>query len=267
MKRPIDNKELSILAIGDIHLEPGISNERMLWLGRLAGDRKPDVVLQIGDLFDMPSLSSYDKGKKAFEGRRLSLDLSHGKAGLQLFEDGLDEYNKVLRDKKLKTYRPRKCITYGNHDQARVERAINDDPKLDGILSLADLGYEEFGWETTPFLEPLDINGVVFQHYFTNTMERPLGGDNLGSALIKRFHTSCFQGHNHMLKIANESDARGKKLYAGSIGCYFEHELSYASRQPQNQFWRGVVLLKGVKDGTLDDMEFISLNSIKRDYR
>jgi hypothetical protein len=261
------DESIDLILVGDVHLTPGVSNERMLWLGRLVGDRKPDAVVQIGDMNDMESLSSYDKGKKSFEGRRYDRDIKNGKAGLQLFEDGLDEYNEVLRNKKLKTYKPKKYLTQGNHDEKRILRAINDDPKLDGIMSVADLGYEEFGWATTPFLEPLDINGVIFQHYFPNGMERPMGGENLGNALTKRFHVSCWQGHNHLLQIAVSTDARGKKLYSGSAGCYFEHKLGYASAQPEYNFWRGVIFLKGIKDGSIEDIELLSIETIKRNYK
>jgi hypothetical protein len=263
------NMSKSILLVGDIHLDPSVSNERMLWLGRLVGDRKPDIVLQIGDFNDMGSLSSYDKGKKSFEGRRYTKDIENSHKGLQLFEDGLDESNKILRSRKVKTYQPKKYMTWGNHDFKRVMRAINEDSELEGLMSIEDQGFEDFGWETVPFLEPLDVEGIIFQHYFTSGsgMDRPLGGENLGKALLKRYHTSCFQGHNHLLQLANETNGRGERLWGGSVGCYMEHNLDYLSRQAQQNFWRGVVLLKGCKNGSIDDIETISLKTIKTLYR
>ena len=63
------------LVIGDSHAKPGISNRRFEWLGKLILDEKPDVIIDIGDFEDMPSLSSYDVGKKSYEGRRYIKDL------------------------------------------------------------------------------------------------------------------------------------------------------------------------------------------------
>ena len=58
------------LVIPDSHAHPDYSNERYDWLAELILDIKPDVVIDIGDWFDMPSLCSYDRGTKGFEGRR-----------------------------------------------------------------------------------------------------------------------------------------------------------------------------------------------------
>ena len=43
--------------------------------GHYAAEKKPDVIIHIGDHFDMESLSSYDKGTGAFEGRRYKNDI------------------------------------------------------------------------------------------------------------------------------------------------------------------------------------------------
>jgi hypothetical protein len=48
-----------------------------------------------------------------------------------------------------------------------IRGPANDDPKLDGVLSLKDLAYEEYGWEVHPFLEVVVVEGVAFSHYFT----------------------------------------------------------------------------------------------------
>jgi len=255
-----------LLVVGDVHIKPDISNERLTKLGRLVVDLKPDVIVQIGDMADMPSLSMFDVGKKSFEGKRYSKDIAAVHDGLKKFQSPIDEYNKELATKKLKKYNPKKYICMGNHER-RIERAVNSDPKLDGTMGLEDLQYEEFGWETVPFLEPLVIEGVVFQHYYTSgAFERAMSGENLGNGILKKYHTSAFAGHNHLLQLAWQSDANGKRLMAGSIGCYFDHEEEYFSRQTQNNFWRGVILLRGVDNGSIEDYETISLSRIKREY-
>ena len=54
------------LIIPDPHSHPNHHNKRAEWLGALIADVKPDVVINIGDVADMPSLCSYDKGTKGF---------------------------------------------------------------------------------------------------------------------------------------------------------------------------------------------------------
>lgn len=258
----------NILIIGDPHAKPGVSNERFTILGKLIADRKPDVIVNIGDFFDFPSLSSFDVGKKDFEGRRYKLDLEAGHDAIKRIQAPIDALNKELKAKKVKQYNPKKYALIGNHEQ-RLIRAINSDAKLEGTIGLADLRFEEFGWEVIPFLEPLDVEGITFQHYFTSgAMERAIGGENVGKAILKRYHKSCFQGHNHFFQIAVEADALGNQYMAGSIGCYFEHLESYLSRQTQYNFWRGVVLLNGVENGSVKHgYEAITLDYMKKTYK
>lgn len=258
---------MDILIIPDAHAKPGVSNERFTWLGRLIADRQPDAVVSIGDFADMPSLSHYDAGKKSFEGRRYKQDCEVTHDALRRVDAGIEELNVKLRAKKVKQYTPIKVITLGNHEN-RINKVINNDPKLDGTIGIEDLGYEEHGWEVIPFLEPLELEGVIFQHYMTSgNMDRSIGGMNIGRALLKRTHGSCFVGHSHLLDIAWEANSQGKLMTAGSVGAYFEHKEDYVSKQAQSHWWRGVVLLKNVSNGIVGDMEMISMTTIKRDYK
>lgn len=58
------------LVIPDTQVKPNESIDHLLWAGKYAVDMQPDTIICIGDWWDMGSLSSYDKGKKSFEGRR-----------------------------------------------------------------------------------------------------------------------------------------------------------------------------------------------------
>lgn len=257
----------TILVIPDSHAKPGVSNERFTWLGRLIVDIKPDIIVNLGDMADMPSLSLFDVGKKSFEGRRVKADLASVHDALNKLQEPIDQYNKSLKDKKLKQYRPRKVITLGNHEY-RLARAIESDAKLEGTLSMKDYRYEEFGWEVIPFKVPVIIEGITFQHLFTQgLMDRPIGGDNLGRTILKRYHTSALQGHTHILNVSFEANSRGDLLIGGSLGCYMEHKEDYVSQQAQNQWWRGITILGDTSKGVVKDLQFITLDSIKNRYR
>jgi hypothetical protein len=155
----------------------------------------------------------------------------------------------------------------GNHEH-RLARAIESDAKLEGTLSMKDFGYEEHGWDVTPFKHTKFVEGIAFQHLFTQgLMDRPIGGDNLGRTILKRYHTSALQGHTHTLNIAFESNAKGELMIGGSLGCYFDFLEEYVTEQAQNQWWRGVTILSGVKNGIVRDIQLITLESIKEMYR
>ena len=63
------------LIIPDPHAHPDFHNERADWLGKLIKYLKPDVVINIGDAADMPSLCSYDKCTRAFGVRSYRKDI------------------------------------------------------------------------------------------------------------------------------------------------------------------------------------------------
>ena len=49
--------------IPDCQVKPGQDYSFLRWVGNYLAEKKPDVIVQIGDFADMPSLSSYDVGK------------------------------------------------------------------------------------------------------------------------------------------------------------------------------------------------------------
>ena len=79
------SKSNTHLVIPDSHAHPDHHNKRADWLGKLILDLKPDVVVNLGDMWDLPSMSGYDKGKKSFWGRTYKKDIE---AGLE-FDDRL----------------------------------------------------------------------------------------------------------------------------------------------------------------------------------
>jgi len=243
------------LIIPDSHAHPDFKNDRYTWLGHLINDVKPDVVVDIGDWFDMPSLCLYDKGLKSFEGRRYMKDIN---AGL----DAQDRMFSVIRKQKRKL--PRFVRTLGNHEE-RINKAINRDPILEGTIGLGDLQSRHYGWEEYPFLHPVEVDGVTYQHYFTSgIMGRPIGGERHAQALILKQLRSCTQGHSHLFDYCVRSDVRGRKIHGCVVGVYQDYHADYAG--PANRVWNpGVVIKRGVENGEYD-LEHISLKRIKEAY-
>jgi hypothetical protein len=152
-------------------------------------------------------------------------------------------------------------MTLGNHDE-RINRAVNNDAKLDGVLSISDLQYEEFGWEVAPYLAVVNIGGVCFSHYFTSGVAgRPVTSPN---ALITKKHVSCVMGHCQTDGIASQYTAEGKRITGLFAGACYLHDEEYMGPQG-NVHWRGVWMLNDVKGGEFEPMQ-LSLNYLQRKY-
>jgi hypothetical protein len=245
-----------IMVLPDVQAKPGIDFSFLRRIGLYMVEKKPDVVVCIGDFADMPSLSSYDKGKKSFEGRRYRRDIEAAQFAMQAFLGPLEEHRKAGG-----TYKPRMVLTLGNHE-ARISRAIEDDAKLDGVLSLKDLAYEEYGWEVYPFLEVVVIEGIAFSHYFTTgVMGRPAG---TAQAQLRKCGMSCVAGHQQGKQIAYGYRADGSTVTSIIAGSCYEHEESYLGAQGNNH-WRGFLMLHEVQAGAFDEM-WVSLNYVNQRY-
>lgn len=250
-----------ILFVPDTQCKPGVPMEHLEWLGRYAAHKEPDVIVHAGDHYDMASLSTYDAGKKAAEGRRYQDDIEAGDRGLELF-DG------ALRRHARRSYRPRKVVTLGNHCE-RIVRAVDADAKLEGKVSLNDLAFKRFGWTPYPFLQPVTIHGVTFAHYFPlNAMGRVSNGRNgAPSALAqaRRMMRSCVAGHRQGLDTAVVETPHGtvRGVIAGS---FYQHDEGYMTRMG-NRHWRGVLMLNDVREKTGEfDLCEVSLDYLRRTY-
>ncbi len=252
---------MKILVIPDVQAKPDVPLIHLEWVGKLIVDKRPDVIVQIGDFADMPSLSSYDVGKKSFEGRRYIHDVDAVIEAQSLLLGPLHQLQHKQAVNKQKIYKPHLVMTLGNHDD-RINRAVNSDPKLDGVLSINDLQYTQFGWEVHPFLDVVSIGGVCFSHYFTSGVAgRPVTSPN---ALITKKHVSCVMGHVQQDGIASQYTAEGKRITGLFAGACYLHDEEYMGPQG-NVHWRGVWMLNDVKDGEFEPMQ-LSLNYLGRKY-
>ena len=249
------------MVLPDVQAKPGVDFKYLTKIGKYLVEKKPDKLICLGDFADMPSLSSYDVGKKAFEGRRYTKDIEASHEAMQALLTPLRDYNAKAKRNKEKQYHPELHMVLGNHCN-RINRATNDDPKLDGLLSINDLGFVDYGWQVYPFLDVVIIDGVAYSHYFTTgLMGRPVTS---AQACLSKKHQSCVQGHQQGLQIATSYKADGKMITSIIAGSCYEHQEDYMSSQGNNH-WRGFLMLHDVCDGEFDVMP-VSLKYINKKY-
>lgn len=242
-----------IFIIPDTQCKPGVKLNHLTAAGNYIADKKPDVVIHLGDHWDMQSLSSYDKGTILAENTRYEKDIIAGLDGMKLLYEAMH---------KPKGYYPKKYFLIGNHEQ-RIERHVAVNPALEGKLSYADFELEHFGWKTLDYLKVLKIGGVHFSHYFYNpNTGKPYSGrcsqrlNNLGFSFV--------QGHQQGLDVAMKHLSNGKTLRGLVAGSFYQHDEKYKGPQGNNH-WRGCLMLHEVKDGNYGLME-LSMSYLLKEW-
>ena len=254
-------KTVRHMVIPDTQCKPGVNLDHLTWVGEYIVDMKPDVIVHIGDHWDLPSLSSYDTGTLAFEGRRYKDDIAAGNRGMDLLMAPILAEQARQRKNKDKVWKPKMIFTIGNHEN-RITRAVNDDPKLEGLMSYDDFNLEQYGWEVLPFLEVAVVDDVCYSHYFcSGIMGRATSS---AKALLTKKHMSCVQGHVQDRDIAFDMKGDGTRITGLFVGICYQHDESYLTAQT-NGSWRGVWALNDVVNGSFDEMP-VSLPYLERVY-
>ena len=258
------DKPRSHLIIPDRQATPGCNFLIDQAIGNFILKKKPDVIVNIGDHADMPSLSTYDIGKKSFEGRRYHADIEASIEAHKRMFGPLIDYNRMRIKNKQAVYRPLTVMTLGNHEN-RINRAINDDPKLEGLISIADLNYEDWYDIIEDFLKPVIIDGVCYVHYAYKKMpSSPIGGKHQARAILDSYMMSTTVGHTPEFDYAECYRGDDKRIQCIVAGACFDHEEDYAGAR-NRRYWRGIILKHEVKDGNYD-FERIGIDRLLRDY-
>jgi len=243
---------ISVGLYPDAHTYPRHNSNPVTAIGRWFADEGVDVVVNIGDFADMPSLSFFGKNKAEIEGARVADDLAYTKEMNDLFNDALDGHD------------PYKIMTLGNHEH-RLHRLENDDPQMKGVFGDDPWGYEEAGYYVYPYMDIVKINGVAFSHAFINPTSL-MGSIQGGSADIrmKNIGFPHVAGHQHGPLIHGQRMlGDGSPLSTLILGC--AHTENHAYWGKGKDVYRGAAILRNVRNGSYDpDIRY--LGNIMRDY-
>ena len=249
------------IVIPDTQIRPGVPTDHIAAAGRYVAEWRPEVVVVLGDWWDFPSLSTHKDASVAAKGYQEDVD-----AGNQALAD----FTKPIR--KVRGYSPRLVLLGGNHDDytagaenvsGRPGRFISANPRLRSKILLSDLNFKSLGWEYHPFLRVVEIDGILYSHYFyAPNSGHPYGG----TAVYKlgKIHHSFTQGHVQGLDVGRVELPGGRRLRGLVAGSFYQHDESYKGPQANNH-WRGILVKHGVKDGDYDLME-VGIDYLLRKY-
>ena len=251
--------------IPDVQLKPGVPMSHLEAAGNYVVDKRPDIVILAGDWWDMHSLSEYDKQKGEFHSRRYKDDIEAGIEGMERFMFPIWRHNKRQARNRKKQYKPRFVFTTGNHE-FRVDRAVEKDLILEGVISRDDFQLEKFGIEVYDFLEIVTLDGVQYSHYFVNphSAKKNVIGGSIENC-IKNVGHSFTMGHQQGRKYGSLHFGDGTERHGLIAGSFYQHDEGYMGPQGNPSHWRGIVMKNEVKDGKYDPC-FISLEYLLKEW-
>ena len=188
--------------IPDRQARPGVPLDHNRWLGQAIAEYRPDVLIDLGDNADFPSVSTHSQpGSLEKEGQRLSRDI-----------DAAIEADRLLFE-HMGDFRPKRMVRLrGNHED-RLSRYLQQNPVLEGIIGLHLLHDDD--WEVVPYSNGapgvIVIDGLHYAHYFaaTNT-GRPIGGT--ATYKLAAIGSPFVQGHVQGYDIGTRQYATGRVI-------------------------------------------------------
>jgi len=228
-------------------------------LGNYIEEKRFEKIIVAGDWWDMPATSNFNTAHEQ-EGLRVLDDIDSGNRAMNLLWRAVNNANKRASTNHKKRYYPEKHFLFGNHE-VHLERLWDKDPRLQGLIGYRSLALN--GFKTYPFLKVVDIDGILYSHYFCNPMSgRPWGG--MIETRIKNVGQSFTQGHAQSFKYGELEVSNGRIRFGLVAGSFYMHDEKFKGPQGNNH-WRGVIVKNDVHDGQYDIMK-ISLDYLLRKY-
>lgn len=250
-------KHRTHMVIPDTQVKPGVDTDHLEWAGKYAAERKPDVIIHLGDHWDMHGLSYYDKGKLSGRSQNYKDDIEAGNAAMDRF------MAPIYKAANKTGWWPELHFCLGNHEQ-RIERYIDANAELDGTVGYQDFNLDDHHWTVHPFLALAEVDGIAYTHYLANPMSgKPLGG--VMSTRLKNAGMSFTMGHQQTLDHCARYLANGKVHRGLVAGAFYQHDEAYKGIQG-NRHWRGLIWKHEVDGlGCYDIME-VSMGYLRRKY-
>ncbi|MFA6134670.1 MAG: metallophosphoesterase [Phycisphaerae bacterium] len=245
-----------VLAIGDAHDGPKVPKDRFRWMGALAADIQPDVIVQIGDFLSLDSLCRYDDNASLKGKAKPSLkeDLESFKEALAAFDEGLGGF------------RPERHVTLGNHED-RIWSFTNRTPEVADLLTenlhtiLTDRG-----WSYSPFGVLHFYGGVGFTHAPLNTMGKPYGGLYAENQVARDALHDVVYGHSHKRVDKPYPKMGHRKLTVVNLGCALPdgHVEEYARHSLTG--WSYGVYDLTIRNGGIEAAHWIPMATLQDRY-
>jgi len=246
--------------IPDLQLKKGVKMDHITGAGHYIAEHLDvgDSLILAGDVYDMPSLSSYDnRGDVGWEHKNVIEDLQAGNRGLQMLHSAVEDVHPGLWEGL------RKVVTMGNHeDRLRRVRELARYRRFKALLSDDMFEFKIHGFKVVPYQKFITINGIIYCHNFVNPLS--LTGGIIGGTVhnkLNKLKCSFTMGHQQGLDLGMQYIATGKRIRGLVAGSFYQHDEDYMGPQKNTQHWRGMIIKHEVHAGDYDLLE-LSLDYI-----
>ena len=258
----------SILILPDQHVQHNQNLRRFDALGNLIDQRRPDYVVNMGDMGEFQCLYGIS-GKRSWtfkeeteievESDLCEISIAHNK----LFGVYKKTCEKARKNrKKLKPLR--RVLCYGNHDiRALLFYKFNQNKtnrKIDELFDPRDFYDEIYAYQV-----PVEIEGILFSHNFVNGTSTASTVDTIA----KLAAGSAVGAHSHKGECSLSYNAVGRPTFALQPGWFYDPEdprPDWVGAQGGGSWWNGVTYLHGVDGSGYFDPEFIGINRLLKEY-
>jgi len=249
------------LWIPDTQVRDGVPTDHIEALGNYIEEKRFDKIIVAGDWWDMPATRNWNTAKDQ-EKLRVIDDIQSGNRAMHKLWRPVETQNRKYSQWKKKRYEPEKYFLFGNHE-VHLERIWEKDPRLEGLIGYDSLALEQYGFKTYEFLQPVNIDGILYCHFFVNPGSgRAYSG--MMETRLKNIGCSFTQGHYQEFSYGERQLPNGQRLHGLVAGSFYMHDEDYKGPQG-NSHWRGVVVKNEVQDGEYDIMK-VSIDYLLRKY-
>lgn len=197
---------MKYLVIADSHISP-TSPDIESWhnLGEYVVKTRPDIIIHLGDVADMDSLSWLKNSRGPYSTEE---EMECVSAHLFAFEDVLLKDRQRSRQMKKRIYRPQKILCLGNHDVRN------------GFTGIDDL-FTGCDWDVFGYLTPVSFEGDEI--FFSHCMLKGTSSQACTTAaeIIENWHGNIVVGHSHLCDYAESYNlAIDKQVKAIKCPCF-----------------------------------------------
>ena len=255
----------SHLVVPDQHVVPGDNLRRFAALGNYIIQHQPEVIVNLGDMVDMASLSSYDAGKKEFVFQNVQDDIESLHAAEEVMFAPLHALNrKLVKDKKAK-YDPLYIKLNGNHEY-RLAKLLEYEPRwASKTINMQAFNTRQNINETViPYMDFIRIDGVHYSHVWcSGVMGRPCAN---AKAILAKKGVSATMGHSHTLDIATLTQPDGTRVNGLVAGCFLDPEYQGFGGPQVDRLYRSCLVHKhDVLNGDYD-IEIVGVERLLKEY-
>lgn len=260
--------------IPDRHLYEGTNHRRNDALGNFIADRRPDYIVDLGDIGDYQCLRRQAsrasiKAEALYDLRdQTDRDIEQVNEGIRRqFKPVLDLIEHQRHHKK-RMYQFEAFLTKGNHDKRLDDMEAKYFVGEFALTKKIDYGL----YQVTSYQENIEFEGITVSHNFGRFNDR-ISEEPTSTAQIRNtVNSSCITGHTHVAEASLRRAYTGKPSFVLQGGFFvdpteFEDVFAYEDDpRYKNNWWNGITYLYGLDGTGYFEPEFIGFDRLLREY-